>query len=807
MSSSISLFISARRRALSNCVIPGLALVVLLMFAGQAAPQVLPDPGEVTGAMLVGLHPVKPSDAINPSMFGPTSESLEKIFREPYRPPGLSPGNSAAGNTFYPLTFTAVSDASPRSGSVLVQPVASDALIFSGNSVKRTTMNCDPLYWFSVIGDSSCPFDLAFEEPIAPPGYRCFGTAIARNLGHDPNALLCARQDLAVEGKIGAQIWTTSAIEQSIFLINQNRGDLAAWRIECPPGSIDAGGFIVTTTVTTSFVKPTRPVYCLKASAAAPPAAPPTTVEVRQLIETYAPLLKFHGAEQFLADDPAAILDDPLTTIRAYTIANDGDYDNFSKQLLGEWGTSSATLLDDLLQPLALSEAADTDFVYLLSFFGEECLGGPSDGLTCGIHLQCPGGWCQPDFFDGLDCSGGSNDGAPCSLFDVCPGDPGVLNLCVLSLKAGNLNRAEAYVRVQPYLGNFLELQFWIFYPWNGAGKTHVKIPALAPITYDPTGRNGEHYSDWESIKVRVRYSGTRGFGSPDALLNAEVSRHSTSEERARSDMELHGPNQPVVYVARDSHAQYYSADEHVYEVVGEGGGFAGADAGIVASLFDLTDDLGPLLNAATVGKYTIVSSAWPDIETSPPDWHFLNGTWGEYDTTEFCPFGSEINCQDEVQNGKPGLIARHEWDVACPINANLGSLRFVDPATPSPVGTLSPAFDPNISNYAIDIAQSLLRVTPQAGEHTAVVEVSLNAGPFVLVGDGGKLIGQTSAVQVLQPGTNTLVVRLIVGGPTVFNQNCTTTTKQYTVTINNTAMFSSELPGEGILAGGGAAQ
>lgn len=484
--------------------------------------------------------------------------------------------------------------------------------------------------------------------------------------------------------------------------------DFSAWKIDCPDGAIATDAFIGTQ----GHSKPTGSVHCLKGSAVSATATP-SRMELEQLIGLFGPVIKFHPGELFLPDDPAAIIDDPSTEIIWETVQNESSYAGFVEVFLGSYGNpTSTTILDDVQLALSHAQAGDADFRYFLDF---------------------------------------SSNGA---------------------LKSGNLDRTKAYVRVQPSDGVFVELQFWIFYPWNGPGKADVTCGIIDVGTYVPTGRNGEHYSDWENIRVRATKSKIGDIGNYN-LVDVVISRHSFEERVGAADPRLQFSNgHPVVYSAKDSHAHYLAAGTHVYTTKTTDLGLCDLDV----DLFDQTGD-GQVLNAWDPAKYAIESSAWPSVATTSSDWLFFGGMWGGYDRAEFCtdPSGVYEHCEQEIQNGKPGLIRRNEWDLSCPENANLGSLR-------ASVGTLSPAFSPDVTAYSLTDIDGIaeLTLTPQAAEHEAEVAVSVNGGAFAVLGSG-PLLGKASDALPLSDGDNSIDIRVTV-------QGCTTTVETYTISADTAA-------------------
>jgi hypothetical protein len=96
--------------------------------------------------------------------------------------------------------------------------------------------------------------------------------------------------------------------------------------------------------------------------------------------------------------------------------------------------------------------------------------------------------------------------------------------------------------------GGLYWAQHWLWWPYN-------------PKNYPPTKRGvGEHEGDWELVQIGFAdEAGTR------AIL-ATCSQHDGGEKREYWRVELDN-GQPIVYVARDSHALYFEPCRDVTDV------------------------------------------------------------------------------------------------------------------------------------------------------------------------------------------------------------------------------------------------
>ncbi|MGK0155829.1 MAG: hypothetical protein ACI9SE_002796, partial [Neolewinella sp.] len=446
--------------------------------------------------------------------------------------------------------------------------------------------------------------------------------------------------------------------------------------------------------VVSSSGAPPSPIYCIKASVVQELPAP-TQAELASAISAHGPILQLHSSEAFLPDDPDFVLNAPGTAVLAELV--DQGYSTFNEQFLSGTtvGTSASTILNDVQPSLSHPLTGDPEFLYRLNY----------------------------------------NQ----------------------NLAGGDLNRAKAYVRVQPIDGIITELQFWVFYPWNGPGKSEAGCGSLPTVVFNPTGANGSHFSDWENVRVRVTNKSLQNPGNYE-LVSVVMSRHSTEEEVDAANL-IYAIGRPVIYVAKDSHAHYPSPGTHYYERV------ASLNIGLCLAhvdLFDLTNgNNANQLHCYHSSKYQIVSSAWPSVATSTPDWFFFGGQWGGFGLHSFSvtAFGQTLHTETEVANGKPGLLRRNEFAVPQPINANLGRL-FAD------AGVVSPAFVPQGSNYEMTVptSASTISLTALAEAHNAVVVIDCNGTSYPVA--SGALYGLATSIPLVQ-GLNTCEVTVTVAGAT----------------------------------------
>jgi len=219
------------------------------------------------------------------------------------------------------------------------------------------------------------------------------------------------------------------------------------------------------------------------------------------------------------------------------------------------------------------------------------------------------------------------------------------------SLKPGNMAGARAQVRVVKGLNNdILDLQFWFFYGYNGPGKFHVYVPGALDknVEMDTAGR---HYGDWEHVTLRVnRMAGEW------KLHGVYLSRHTfTIWVSQLSELQFSGTH-PIIYSARDSHAQYQTAGRHVYETPWHrniGVGTAKVE------LYDLTDDNGPQFDTSQPGHAVIVASDYPKHGIKKPAWLDFDSYWGQFEKLIYSFKYAAIDIYDfkAVESGPHGPL------------------------------------------------------------------------------------------------------------------------------------------------------
>ena len=465
--------------------------------------------------------------------------------------------------------------------------------------------------WNSDIGGS---YTVSFWQPVSQPGYVCLGLVVeAGNNPPDVDEIRCVRQDLTVAGQVAfatesgqpdSEVWSTGF---------QAAGTkFAAWQISAQdPYAISTGALVGSASglPTVPLQPPSGPFYCLDArrvKGAVDGLGNLSSQDVTQLIQKYGPLLQLDPAEVFLPDEPGYSLNSAKLE---WGLLVDPNYSTFNLQILGSIPTSGAGLMNDV------ESHVKTDPHFTDPAFHQ--------------WLRMPMEW-----------------GAPYTTPAV-PGTPG---------GSGNLSRASADIRVVPWNWLFTELQFWLYYPFNGPGRVMICVYPVSACSDDQMVANGRHYSDWEHVTLRI-------LNSTQELVGVFGSHHGGGQWFLQRDfgkaLSLSGTH-PLEYVAMYSHAHYPTPGRHYYMRVYDANHWYGS---ATADLYDETGS-GQLYRLYQPSSYEVVSSALPGYQVSEPDWVQFQGMWGQYEMLGDHIYweGIEVFTYKSIGNGPYGPIVNDCW-------------------------------------------------------------------------------------------------------------------------------------------------
>ena len=172
----------------------------------------------------------------------------------------------------------------------------------------------------------------------------------------------------------------------------------------------------------------------------------------------------------------------------------------------------------------------------------------------------------------------------------------------------GDLSTATCYVHIRDK--SDFDIQYWFFYPYNGA---------LGP-------NSGAHEADWEHITIRFRMANPTVKGD---IKEVYFSRHNETIwiKNEKDKIEFEG-NRPVIFSARHSHANYSTPYQH--------GGWGGTDKA----------------NRDVKWETWKIGGGLEFLEDNPSvdsdhSWNRFNGNWG----------GSNSMVST------PGIREEHGWD------------------------------------------------------------------------------------------------------------------------------------------------
>lgn len=186
------------------------------------------------------------------------------------------------------------------------------------------------------------------------------------------------------------------------------------------------------------------------------------------------------------------------------------------------------------------------------------------------------------------------------------------------SARGGNLGSAVAYVNAKFHDG-WLDLQFWFFYPYNGAGSANVTVVDIEKtIKLDPLGQHG---GDWEHVTCRVDPI------SRDVRA-MYLAQHSGGVWLGKGDIPRDGDGRIVAYSSRHGHASYSGTGSNLSNSTTE------KAAGVVWFRFGLINSTAK--SAKTLecnSKYQLLRADFLGDQLTAPDWSRFCRRWGPHIT------------------------------------------------------------------------------------------------------------------------------------------------------------------------------
>lgn len=198
------------------------------------------------------------------------------------------------------------------------------------------------------------------------------------------------------------------------------------------------------------------------------------------------------------------------------------------------------------------------------------------------------------------------------------PGDP----------RRGNLADARAYVRAlhDPALGH-TDLQFWMFYPYDGPGLVRLRPRLLGALRADQMFSlwpGGMHEADWELTVIRIDHATLQP-------VAAFLSQHQNGDQHlgaaAIAALEREENGQIRVHASLYGHASYAHPQDRKLVHFKRSIGLAGLELGLI----DLAEP-GPAWDLSQPDNYQLISVSWAEPLVSEPTWLAFAWRWGAYD-------------------------------------------------------------------------------------------------------------------------------------------------------------------------------
>lgn len=197
---------------------------------------------------------------------------------------------------------------------------------------------------------------------------------------------------------------------------------------------------------------------------------------------------------------------------------------------------------------------------------------------------------------------------------------------------------AKVYVHIKalPH-SSFVDVQYWYFYPWNGAGRVRINsLIANKPVPRDgfehSLGDLGEHEGDWEHVTYRVNTSEKDPSAEVKSIF---LSQHDGGKWLPPDELEVHDEltGRKRFYSSLNGHAAYAKAGDNVSMHVRQPPGIPGFFSFLSPPAIEVE-----ALNKCNSGKVfdgadSIVVVAAQNVASmanvTPPNWLSFGGRWG----------------------------------------------------------------------------------------------------------------------------------------------------------------------------------
>lgn len=190
----------------------------------------------------------------------------------------------------------------------------------------------------------------------------------------------------------------------------------------------------------------------------------------------------------------------------------------------------------------------------------------------------------------------------------------------------GDMARARAIVRISPWNAVFTDLQFWLYYPFNGDPPVRARCGDLDYLFQATPYR---HFSDWENVTIRIE-------NRTGAIAAISLSQHAANAWVEPDGLQKDGQH-PLVHAGYHSHANYATEDLLLADLkdISLGWPITLCNVNIDYVTFAAFD---PSPTQTTTDRWfrtwlpehhQVVSASLPGYQITTPDWLLYPESWG----------------------------------------------------------------------------------------------------------------------------------------------------------------------------------
>lgn len=196
--------------------------------------------------------------------------------------------------------------------------------------------------------------------------------------------------------------------------------------------------------------------------------------------------------------------------------------------------------------------------------------------------------------------------------------------------RRGDLAIAKAYVRaLHDPQGGYTDLQFWLFYPFDGPGLVRLRPRLLGGLRADATFNlwpGGMHEADWELAVVRIDHATLQ----PSGVI---LSQHQGGDVHlglaALAELEREPTGQLRLHASLYGHACYAHPHERKLLYFSHSLAVAGLELGLIDQIA-----AGQSWNLGDPAHHQLISTSWHDPAVIEPVWLGYAWRWGAFDPT-----------------------------------------------------------------------------------------------------------------------------------------------------------------------------